>query len=163
MEPISILFSSFLTGLSGGLHNHISGVMGSEIQAQVIEYQTQKIDYQYQLWKIKDQSVCASVKNNNLSNYSSCTIKAKQFFTETCSYLQANPEQNWQYKKHKNMYCVAATNFQPTIAQLSRPSEAEAQQWEVKQKCSLLTLEARNTGNSKVARERDAACAILKK
>jgi hypothetical protein len=163
MEPISILFSSFLTGMTSGIHNQLTDVTGIEIQAEVVEYQNQKIDYQYQLWKIKDKSVCSRSKSNNLSNHSLCTITAKQFFTETCSYLQANPQQHWKYTKLKNMYCVAAANFNPTIAQLSRPNKAEAEQWEAKQKCSLLTLEARNTGNQEVAQKRDAVCASLKK
>jgi hypothetical protein len=143
MEPISILFSSFLTGMTGGLQN-------------------QKIDYQYQLWKIKTPSVCARVKSSNLSNYSSCTTSAKELFAETCTYLQSRPQQHWKYKKLKNMYCIAASNYEPTIAQLSRPTEDEAQLWEAKQKCSLLTLEARNTNSIKIAQKRDAACTTLK-
>jgi hypothetical protein len=162
MEPISILFSSFLTGMTGGLQNHFTDVMGTEIQAQVVEYQNQKVDYQYQLWQIKAPSVCARVKNSHLSNYSSCTTSAKELFTETCSYLQANPQQHWKHTKLKNMYCVAASNYEPTIAQLTRPTQDEAQLWDAKQKCSLLTLEARNTNSKKIAKKRDAACSKLR-
>ena len=159
MDPISILFSSFLTDISGNLSNHITNVVGSEIQAKVVEYQEHKIDYQYQLWAIKSPSVCASVKANNFSDYSSCTIAAKELFTDTCTYLQSNYQQNWKYTKLKNMYCVAAANFKPTIAQISQPSKAESELWDVKQKCSLLTLNARSSGRYAVAKERDIACA----
>lgn len=158
MDPISIIFSSFLTGITGDLNNHITSVVGTEIQAQVVEYQSQQIDYQYQLWKIKAPSVCARIKTNNFSNFSSCTITAKQFFGDTCSYLQSHPQQNWKYAKLKNMYCLASVNFRPTIAQINQPSETEAQLWDAKQKCSLLTLNARTSGSNAIAKERDIAC-----
>tara|TARA_R110002050_G_scaffold57423_5_gene129171 strand:+ start:83875 stop:84378 length:504 start_codon:yes stop_codon:yes gene_type:complete len=158
MEPISIIFSSFLAGMTGDLTNHITNVMGTEVQVQIVEYQNQQIDYQYQLWKVKDPSVCARIKTNDLSHYSSCTLIAKTFFTDTCSYLQTHPQQNWKYTKLKNMYCLAAVNFKPTIAQISRPTEAESKLWDAKQKCSLLTLNARSTGSRAVAKQRDKAC-----
>jgi len=158
MEPVSILFSSFLTGMSSGLHNHIIDVVGTEIQSQVIEYHNQKIDFQYQLWKINDKSVCAREKGNNLSNHSTCTIEAKQFFGDTCSYLQAHPQQHWKFTKTKNMYCTAAANFKPTVAQISTPTDTEAELWNAKHRCSLLTLEVRNTGNKKVLKEKEQAC-----
>lgn len=158
-----MLFSTFLTGMSNEIHTHVNDIMGVEIQAQIVEYDKQKIDYQYQIWKIKDQSVCARVKANNLNNYSACTTSAKDFFEATCSYLQVNPQQHWKYTKLKNMYCVAAANFKPTIAQISTPTKEETDIWEAKQKCSLLTLETRNTTSNTKAKERDAACAIARK
>jgi len=158
MEPVSILFSSFLTGMSSGLQNHITDVIGSEIQTNIVEYKKQKIDYQYQLWKVKAPSVCARVKSDNLSNHSSCTIAAKQFFTDSCSYLQAHPQQHWKYTHQRNMYCSASVNFKPTVAQISTPTQAESEIWEAKQKCSLLTLEARNSGSKKVMDAKDSAC-----
>ena len=163
MEPVSILFSSFLTGMTSGLQNHITDVMGTEIQAQIVEYQSQTIDYQYQIWKIKAPSVCARVKSHNLSKHSSCTIAAKQLFEDTCPYLQSHHQQHWKHPKLKNMYCVAAANFKPTIAQISTPTKEEAELWDAKQRCSLLTLEARSTGSAHVEKERVTACTAYKK
>lgn len=144
--------------MTGGLTNQITNVVGNEVQAQLVEYQNQQIDYQYQFWKIKDPSVCARIKMNDISKYSSCTITAKQLFSDTCSYLQSHPQQNWKYPKLKNMYCLAAVDFKPTIAQISQPSEAEAERWDAKQKCSLLTLNARSSASLAIAKERDIAC-----
>ena len=163
MDPISILFSSFLTGMTADIHGQVQDIMGTEVQYRVVEYQAHKIDYQYQIWKIKDTSVCARVKNHNLSDYSSCTVSAKGLFADTCSYLQSHPEYNGKHTKLKNMYCVAAANFKPTIAQISQPSKAESELWDVKQKCSLLTLNARSSGSNAVAKERDIACAEYNK
>ena len=56
------------------------------------------------------------------------------------------------------MYCLAATNFKPTIAQITTPTQAETEIWEAKQKCSLLTLEARSSGSNTVAKEKSIAC-----
>tara|TARA_R110002049_G_scaffold29552_14_gene100443 strand:+ start:10692 stop:11078 length:387 start_codon:yes stop_codon:yes gene_type:complete len=127
MEPISILFSSLLTGMTADIHTRAQDAMGAEVQYRVVEYQDHKIDYQYQIWKIKDASVCAIVKDYNLSHYSSCTVTAKGLFTDTCSYLQSHPQQHWKYIKLKNMYCVAAVNFKPTIAQISTPTKEESE------------------------------------
>ena len=162
MEPLSILFSSFLTGITNDIHTQVQDIMGTEVQYRVVEYQDQKIDFQYQIWKIKDASVCAIVNTSDLSNHSSCTVAAKGLFADTCSYLQSHPQQYWKHTKLKNMYCVAAANFKPTIAQISTPTKKEAEVWEAKQKCSLLTLEANNNGLKSTKNERQKACVIYK-
>ena len=104
--------------------------------------------------------VCARVKDYNLSNYSSCTVAAKGLFADTCSYMQLHPQQHWKHTKLKNMYCVAATNFKPTIAQISTPTKEESKLWEIKQKCSLLTLKANKDGLKSTENERQKACDV---
>ena len=103
MDPISILFSSFLTGITNNIHTQVQDIMGTEVQYRVVEYQDQKIDFQYQIWKIKDASVCAIVNTSDLSNHSSCTVAAKGLFTDTCSYLQSHPQ--------KYLYSLALTSL----------------------------------------------------
>lgn len=144
--------------MTGSIHSHMSDVMGTELQAQIVEYQNHKIDYQYQLWKIKPESVCISKKNELINEYSSCTNAAKAMLSETCEYLSQNPQNHWKYIKLKNMYCSAAVSYTPIIATISRPTEAEAEVWEARQKCSLLTLEARQTRTPSTEKQRQLAC-----
>ncbi|MCX4188855.1 hypothetical protein [Methylophaga sp. OBS3] len=158
MDPVSMLFSSFLNAMTTSTHNHISDVMGVELQAKVVEYQDHNIDYQYQLWKIKPESVCISKKTELINEYSSCTNAAKAMFTDTCQYLNQHPQNHWKYTKLKNMYCTAAVSYAPITATITRPSEAETEVWEAKQKCSLLTLEARQTTNPSIEKKRKVAC-----
>lgn len=136
----------------------MSDVMGLELQAKVVEYQGHKIDYQYQLWKIKPESVCSTKKNELVNEYSKCTTAAKTMFSETCDYLSQHPQNHWKYTKLKNMYCNAAVSYAPITATISKTSEAEAEMWEAKQKCSLLTLEARQTTNPSIEKKRKIAC-----
>lgn len=163
MDPVSMLFSSFLTSMTSSIHAQMSDVMGTELKAQVVEYQNHKIDYQYQLWKIKSETVCKNKKDELVTEYSTCTIAAKAMFKETCEYLTQNPQDHWKYSKLKNMYCTAGVTYPPTTATISRPSEADVEVWEAKQKCSLLTLEARQTSNQGIEKERETACDQAKK
>lgn len=153
-----MLFSAFLSSMTSSIHSHMSDVMGTELQVQVVEYQNHKIDYQYQIWKIKPESVCISKKNDLINEYSSCTNAAKAMFLDTCQYLTQNPQNHWKYKKLKNMYCSAGVSYTPIIATISRPSEPETEVLEARQKCSLLTLESRQTSNPGIENKRKIAC-----
>jgi hypothetical protein len=65
---------------------------------------------------------------------------------------------SWINQNHSVL--ARAANKRPTIAQ---PTQKEADLWEAKQKCSLLTLKARNTTSKATTKERDEACAIARK
>ncbi len=158
MDPIAIVFSSFLNSMSSSIHGHMTDMLGTELQAQIVEYHGHRVDYQYQLWKIKAETVCASSKQDMVDRHSQCTIAAKDMFSETCNHLEQNPQNHWKHIKLKNMYCSAAASYQPTIASISKPSDREAELWDAKQKCSLLTLEARNTGLPATEKQRQQAC-----
>lgn len=158
MDPVSMLFSSLLASMTDSIHTRVSDVMGAELQANIVEYHDQKIDYQYQLWKIKPDSVCNDKKRELVNEYSACTTAAKAMFSETCHYLSQNPQNHWKYSKLKNMYCTAAVSYTPITATISRPSEVETEIWEAKQKCSLLTLEARQSAKPGIEKQRQIAC-----
>ena len=162
MDTVSMLFASFLTSMTNSIHIHVSDVMGTELQVKIVEYQEHKIDYQYQLWKIKPESVCSAKKAELVDQYSACTIAAKSMFTETCSYLTQNPQNNWKYKKLKNMYCSSAVIYKPVTATISRPSQREAEILEAKQACSILTLQARQESNPVIENKRKKACESAK-
>ncbi|EMR12881.1 hypothetical protein MPL1_07927 [Methylophaga lonarensis MPL] len=158
MDPVSMLFSTFLTTVSTSVQNHVSDVMGVELQAHIVEYQGEQIDFQHQLWKIKPETVCSNKKNEIVSEYASCTNAAKAMFNETCQHLNKNPRNHWKYKKLNNMYCTAAVTYTPMTAEISRVSHDEAEVLEARQNCSLLTLQARQTPNADIEKRRKAAC-----
>ena len=158
MDPVIMLFSSFLTSMTSSIHTQMSDVMGTQIQAQVVEYQNHKIDFQYQLWRIKPESVCISKKNELINEYSSCTNAAKSMFNDTCQHLSQTPKNHWKYTKLKNMYCTAAVSYSPITAIITKPDAAETEILEAKQKCSLLTLKARQDPNPGIDKKRNLAC-----
>ncbi len=160
MDPISSLISIYLDSLISPIQHEMTDILGTEIQAQVVEYRGVSIDYQYQLWRIRENSVCAA-KRSTIRQYSHCTESAKTFFAETCLELQNNPQNHWRYRKLKNMYCQAASSYQPVIAKISKPSARESAIMDAKQRCSLLTLDAMS-GSEKALKAKDAACAHYK-
>jgi hypothetical protein len=161
MDPFSALFSVYFDSLATPIHHKMTDMLGTEIQAQVVEYREVSLDYQYQLWRIRNESVCSGQKSN-IGQFSRCTEIAKSFFTETCLTLQNNPQQHWRYTKLKNMYCQAASSYQPVIAKISRPPARESELMDAKQKCSLLTLDAMS-GSAKALEAKNKACADYQK
>lgn len=163
MESISIAFSVFLSTITSGIHSHLTDATGLDLKTQIIEYQSHKIDYQYQLWKIKPASVCSMTKQELVSTYSQCTVAAKSFFTETCSHLTQNKRKHWEHQRLENMYCSAAVSYEPTIAQITIPTQLEAELLEAQQACSMLTLQARQTKSQSHVNQRNKACEEYKK
>ncbi len=161
MDPLSALVSVYFDSIAAPIQHNMTDLFGTEIQAQVVEYQGITLDYQYQLWRIRNTSVCLGQKTN-IGKFSQCTEVAKSFFTETCLTLQNNPQQHWRYTKLKNMYCQAASSYQPVIAKISRPSARESELMDAKQKCSLLTLDAMS-GSAKALEAKNKACADYQK
>lgn len=157
MDPISALISIYLEGVASPIQHEMTDALGTEIQAQVVEYRGVSLDYQYHLWRIRNNSVCTG-KRSNFREYSQCTELAKSFFTETCLTLQGKPQQTWRYRKLKNMYCQAASSYHPVIARISKPTARESAIMDARQKCSLLTLDARS-GTKRAIQAKDAACA----
>ena len=120
MDPISYMFSAYLNSVQTTMHKQITDIMGAELKSVEIEYKGEKIPFQYQIWKVRDQSVCSNVKYN-VSEYSRCTIKASELFFELCTELSKNTAGN--LRQTKNMYCNAAVSFKPTIAQISASAQ----------------------------------------
>ncbi len=162
MDVSAVIFSAFVQALVNPIDSGISEIIGTEIEAEVVEYRGTTIDYQYQIWQIRKPSVCAA-KKNNIQHFSDCTIAAKDLFSETCSYLNGHKKTHWKYQKLKNMYCNAAASFTPTYATITRPSSESMIIGDARQKCSLLTLQAGETGSVKDEAARKVACQKYKK
>jgi hypothetical protein len=115
MDPITLLFASCLDAVSSIATQHTSDVLGTEVQALVVEHKGTKVPYAYQRWTIKPQSVCAS-DESKVAAYSRCTVAAKSLFADTCERLQSTTGDHWKHRKLKNMYCAAAVSYKPVIA-----------------------------------------------
>ncbi|HAQ71760.1 MAG TPA: hypothetical protein DCR48_12360, partial [Flavobacteriales bacterium] len=84
--------------------------------------------YQYQLWRVRNKSVCQSYKSQ-ITQFSKCTLAAKALFRDICAQLSDKPSNHWRYSKLKNMYCNAAVSFEATVARIrvaGERSEEEA-------------------------------------
>ncbi len=115
MDPLSAIFASYLDMVSNTVHGQVTDIMGTEITALAIDHGGTTVPYSYQLWRIRERTVCFSY-SGQVSKYSECTMAARSLFSDICQHLQQKPLSHWKLKKLKNMYCNAAVTFQPTVA-----------------------------------------------
>ena len=156
MDPISLLFAVYLDAVQNTVHTQVTDVLGTEVNALVIDYQGVKVPFQYQIWRVKDKSVCASYQSK-LTRYSQCTVKAKKLFEALCTQLSQNPSTHWRHTKTKNMYCNAAVSYQETIARIGEAEEL-SETAKARAECNLAIAAALGSRDPAVLRERDRVC-----
>ncbi|MBN0986448.1 hypothetical protein [Amphritea pacifica] len=93
--------------------------MGVELESVNVDYHDQPVSFQYQMWRLRPNTVCLPQKNK-LLEYSACTEAASQFFHETCQTLQQKPIRAALYSNYKRLYCNAAVSYQPVVAKVRR-------------------------------------------
>jgi hypothetical protein len=143
MDPITAIFTSYLDIVSTSLTDRTSDILGTEMQARIVEHDSIRVPYTYQMWQIRKPSVCESYRDN-FSDYSKCTIAAKSLFNDICTYLQDHPGKNWKYRKHKNMYCHAAISYKPTMAAIDWTGQ-DTELEDARSECNV--AKAGHTGN----------------
>ncbi|MCB1690984.1 MAG: hypothetical protein KDI33_20985 [Halioglobus sp.] len=156
MDPVSYLFSAYLNSFQTATANHLTESIGTEIKAVVIEYEGTKIPFQYQMWRIREPSVCANLTQNT-ADYSQCTVKASELFNKLCTEIPTKKNADWKYSKTKNMYCNAAMTYQPMIASISSESP-ESELLQAKKKCNAATVEAMGSSDPAAIGRRDRTC-----
>jgi hypothetical protein len=156
MDPVSYLFSAYLTSVQNEVYVSMTENMGTEISAVVVEYEGTSIPFQHQLWTIRPKSVCAH-NSASLAEHSACTIKAGLMFNDVCQSLTAKPRRDIKYTKARNMYCNAAVTFKPVVAKISA-SGNKSDVSLARSACNAATIAAMGNRDPKSVRERDAAC-----
>ncbi len=157
MEPISMLFATYLQTLGQTYAERSIDRMNLDLRPQVIEYQGHQIGFQHQMWKIREQSVCANLRSGDYLVYSRCTVAAKQMFNELCQQL-AQQGNSSPVVQHRNMYCSAAVSFQPTVATILVPPTQPTELMQLRQRCNTLTAAALGSTNRTRTAERDRIC-----
>ena len=155
MEPISSLLSAYLLSLSADISGHYRESVNLDITPIVIEYKNEKISFQHQLWRIKDDSVCATYQQNTI-RFSSCTIKAKSLFSDICNELSRLKKPNNTKAQYKRMYCNAAVKYKPMVASISSTSTIKVNANE--KACNRLILKAMGSSNKELLAKRDKVC-----
>lgn len=156
MDPVSYLFATYLNAVQTTTHNHFKEAIGTEVEAVVIEYEGTKIPFQYQMWRIREDSVCSQLQSR-IGDYSQCSVKASRLFHELCAQLPMTDNTNWRYAKTRNMYCNAAVSYKPTIATISSESP-ESELVQAKKKCNVATIDAMGSNDPAAIGYRDRTC-----
>lgn len=156
MDPISFVFAAYMDAVQNTVHAQVTDTLGTEVKAVVIDYQGVKVPFQYQIWRVRDNSVCFSYQPD-LIQYSQCTVKAKELFQTLCAQLSKKPSAHWRYTKTKNMYCNAAVSYKPTIARIGA-AEERTEGEEARAACNLAIVAALGSRDPVVIAERDRVC-----
>lgn len=156
IDPVSTFLAAYLSAATTNVHQKVSDIYGTELTTEFIEYEEMNISFQYQMWKVKNNTVCSSYSQGTPA-YSKCTVKAKLLFKGICKELSKRNDANWKAKKMRNMYCNASVNYQPVIATISNPKELTAQRKKEKQ-CNLLILKTMGNKNKDLISEKNLMC-----
>ena len=156
MDPVSYLFSAYMIAVRNEIHQSTTEIIGTELKAVVVEYEGTEIPFQYQLWRIKSDSVCSNTSGNILK-HSECTQKASRMFDDMCTSLGRTPNQDWRYVKTKNMYCNAASEFKPVIAKLNASGE-QSNLSKARSECNAATVAAMGSNDPQLKSKRVQAC-----
>jgi hypothetical protein len=158
MDPLSAAFAAYLDTFSTILTNSMEARRNLDVQAHVVEYGGYAIAYQHRLWKIRDDSVCADLRQDP-TRYSGCTEAARNWFREACGRLNNNPTDHWSHAKFKTMYCNASVSYQPSIAAIewSTPSEPDVLQ-SAREACSLARVAVLGDNTAEQRRRKAEAC-----
>lgn len=156
MDPVSFLFSSYLNAVHTATYDHLTESMGTQLQAVVIEYDGVKVPFQYQMWMVRDASVCQRYRNH-VGDYSTCTQTASRLFNDLCHQLSQPPSGDWRKGKLRNMYCNAAVSYKPTIANIAAAADHSDLQ-QARQRCNAATVAAMGSSDFELRQQRDQLC-----
>lgn len=159
MDPLTTVVNAYLLTLSEHISASYSERTNLHVTPIVMQYKDTTIPYQHQIWRIKDKSVCFDFQDN-ASQYSQCTIKAKDLFKDMCSELSNNKSQHWNIQKHKTMYCNAALSYKPMVATITSGSDSKLNA--ITKKCNELILKTMGTKDKTLIAERDKYCKLAK-
>lgn len=152
MDPISAFFAALLDTTSSAVNNHMQESVGTEVKTVTVDHNNERISFQHQLWRIRDESVCVD-KRDRMAEFSKCTLAAKGFFVDACRYLRESRGRGVRYDKTKNMYCAASNSFKPSIAFVAPANQASALEM-ARRECNKLVFQ-----QTASAEAREEACA----
>jgi hypothetical protein len=165
-NPFQVVVEQSIRGISEPLQQNILETMGTELQSVATDYNGQHVTFQYQVWQIRQPSVCSQVKDD-VGKFSACTLAAKALFQEMCDELNRTQSAYHRKGQLQRMYCKAANEFKPTVAQISHSQPAntggDGKIQGLRQSCNDLTFTAMISEKDADIKARDKACAAYKK
>ncbi|GAA5217194.1 hypothetical protein ACFSJ3_14200 [Corallincola platygyrae] len=151
-----LLITSILGSIQDLIVDQYTQSADAVLKTEVVEHNGEKIVFTHQLWRIRDKSVCQQHLSNSLAYYQ-CRQQAANYFMEACQYLNSHYTELNHGKQIKNMYCNAATQFNPKVAQISFANEKSDAQ-KLKEECNVLVAQALNSKNRELHQKRDEVC-----
>ena len=154
MDPVSYLFSAYLNLVQ----QQVTDIYGTELKTLVVPYEGEQVPFSFQLWQIKQQSVCRPYEQD-VRRFSQCTVKAAALFQTLCDDLTRQDDSSWQLPKFRTMYCSAAISYRPMIAEIVDAKQSPAKLAE--RACNQAILAAMDSDDETLLAQRDKACAAV--
>ncbi len=153
-----------IKAIAAPIQQDLLAIMGTDLQSVDTNFNGQRITFQYQAWQLKKPSVCSHAQQNAMQ-FSECTQAAKQLFQSMCDQLQQEKQNaHPRTQKLQRMYCQAAVDFKPTVAQISRSEpKGDDKLQALRQNCNDLIFKAKISENAKDEKARDQVCQAYKK
>jgi hypothetical protein len=158
MDPISTLLAAYISAITATGNQIPADINDNTINSEVITYADVNIPFQYQMWAINNESVCATY-TEKMSVYAECTVKAKSLFTTLCNDLPEGNSENTKASLLKNMYCNASVNYGPTIALITKPKPLTSER-AIEKQCNLLILKTMDNKDSELLAEKELICGM---
>lgn len=155
MDPISYLFSAYLNLVQ----QQVTDIYGTELKTLVVPYEGEQVPFSFQLWQIKQQSVCRPYEQD-VRRFSQCTVKAQALFGKLCDDLTRQDDSSWQLPKYRTMYCSAAVGYRPMIAEITDAKQNPMKLAE--RACNQAILAAMGSEDEALLAQRDKACAAVR-
>lgn len=156
-NPVAEAYSSFVRNMAHTITSDYQAMMNTNLETKQIEYNGYQVSFQYLLWRLRPNSVCANYRYD-LLEYSQCSKAAQQLFSQTCQHLNNNPSNNWKHEKLTLLYCSAAVDYQPVIAEVGISKNQNDSDIEQRQRCSALRMDAMRTKDPHTIQMRDQVC-----
>jgi hypothetical protein len=156
MDPLSQLFAAYLYTVSNSIAEVYVDSMNSTVTSQSLVYNDTNIRFQYQLWKIKPNSVCSDLEQQ-VTQLSKCTQQAKAMFTELCTQLFSMENLNQKGRSLSNMYCNASLTYKPMVAYISEPKQKSEQELKEKE-CNLMILKVMQNNSDGIIKQKNKTC-----
>jgi hypothetical protein len=160
LDPVSLVFSAYLNTVQSTVSGHFNETRNFQVTPVVVEYEGVPVSYQHQLWRVRSASVCSN-HQQNVSQFSRCTVKASRLFNALCSELKRSGSDDWRQVQIQNMYCNAAVSFKPTVANVGSVQTLSGLE-EARRACNAATVAAMGNSDPRLARERDKACEVYR-
>ena len=156
MDPISWFFVSYAELVQDITKTRLLDIMGTDVTSISVTHEGVEIPYSFQLWRIQENTVCSKYKQN-AGQYSKCTVSASSLFQNVCTGLQQQKSSDTKQRRMKNMYCNAAINYQPTIANVQW-TEERSEEDVARRECNTATAIALGSTDPNEIEKREAAC-----
>lgn len=122
VSPLASAFGSYMKFTRSVILDDYFDKVGYHLKSVVIQYEGQDVPFDFQLWRIRPKSVCATYQVDILK-YSECSQAAAQLFRSACYSESFDQLPKARAGRVRSMFCHAASSYKPIVAKMQPAHE----------------------------------------